>query len=165
MIAASYGYNMIQKDLSIPEIKSLDQKEVSEKYAEEAYKALKEPLITDDSGLYLKGFNQFPGAYTKYVLQTIGVEGLHKLIDKKSVHAEWRCYAVYSDGKIIISSVGKMTGCIKIDVIEKVNTYDDIFYPNCGSRSLSEYSLEEKCVVSHRRNALDKIFIDILKKG
>jgi inosine/xanthosine triphosphate pyrophosphatase family protein len=37
---------------------------------------LHEPLVVEDSGFYIHDLSGFPGPYTKYVIETIGVAGL-----------------------------------------------------------------------------------------
>ena len=38
-------------------------------------------VYMQDSGFVIEALNGFPGPYTKYVLSTIGVDGLLKLMD------------------------------------------------------------------------------------
>jgi len=39
------------------------------------------PLIVQDSSFHIRSLNGFPGAYIKYALKTIGLEGILKLLE------------------------------------------------------------------------------------
>ena len=58
----------------VPEIQSDSQEEVSIDKAQKYYELLKNPLVVMDSGLFIKSLKGFPGVYTKYALDTIGIE-------------------------------------------------------------------------------------------
>ena len=64
----------------VPEIQSDSQEEVSIDKAQKYYELLKSPLVVMDSGLFIKSLKGFPGVYTKYALDTIGIENIVKLL-------------------------------------------------------------------------------------
>lgn len=39
-------------------------------------------MVVEDGGFCIEALNNFPGVYSKYILTTIGVDGLIKLMDK-----------------------------------------------------------------------------------
>ena len=61
------AFNIIGKKLDIPEIQTLNQKEVAIDKARKAYEILKQPLIVDDSGFFVNKYNNFPGVLTKFI--------------------------------------------------------------------------------------------------
>ncbi len=65
----------------IPEIQSLDQKEIILDKAVKAWEMLKKPLIVDDAAIFFEKYNKFPGTMTKYIYEGLGFEGIGKLID------------------------------------------------------------------------------------
>ncbi len=70
---------LIQAPLDPPEIQSLDLREVITAKAEIIWPLLRKPFIVDDGGIYLDGYNNFPGTLSKYVHQGIGLDGFWKL--------------------------------------------------------------------------------------
>ena len=61
-------------------------------------KSCKKPLIVDDAGIFFDGFNQFPGALAKYVMQGIGIKGILKLIQNKQKAAFRNVITFTNDG-------------------------------------------------------------------
>ena len=55
--------------------------EVSKFKALKAFEMLKEPVLVEDGGFSVFELNGFPGVYTKYVLKTLGADGILKLMD------------------------------------------------------------------------------------
>jgi non-canonical purine NTP pyrophosphatase (RdgB/HAM1 family) len=71
--------------LDIVEPQASNVKEVSEIKARKAFSILKKPLIVEDGGFEIEALNKFPGVYTKYILSTIGIDGILKLMkDEKN---------------------------------------------------------------------------------
>merc|ERR1712100_713437 len=68
-------------DLKLPEIQGDTVAEICHAKAEAAFASLQRPVVVQDSGFAIAALSGFPGPYTKYVLQTIGVEGLLKLME------------------------------------------------------------------------------------
>lgn len=55
--------------------------EVSKYKALKAFEILKEPVLVEDGGFSVFELNGFPGVYTKYVLKTLGADGILKLMN------------------------------------------------------------------------------------
>ena len=79
-VAGCTDIKIIQKNMDLMEPQADTVAEVSRYKAEEAYKILKAPLLVEDGSFCIEALNGFPGVYTKYVLETIGVEGIVKLM-------------------------------------------------------------------------------------
>lgn len=73
--------NQINLDIVEPQFDSIA--EVSKFKALEAFKILKSPVLVEDGGLYLPALKGFPGVYTKYVMSTIGVDGILRLMSQE----------------------------------------------------------------------------------
>ena len=78
----------------IPEIQTLDQKEVAMDKALKAWEILKKPLIIDDAAIYFEKYNNFPGIMSKYVSLGLGFEGIKKIIDNGD-KAKFLLYLTY----------------------------------------------------------------------
>jgi len=80
---AETNINLIALDKTlpdVPEIQSDDQEAVSVDKALKYYDLLKHPLVVMDSGLFIDELNGFPGVYTKYALDTIGINRIIQLL-------------------------------------------------------------------------------------
>jgi XTP/dITP diphosphohydrolase len=65
----------------ISEIQSDNQREIAILKAEQAWEILKKPVLVDDSGIFFHKYKNFPGTFTKYVYQSLGMKNLEKLYD------------------------------------------------------------------------------------
>ena len=80
---AGTDINLIAPDKTlpdVPEIQSDDQQAISVDKALKYYNLLKRPLVVMDSGLFIDELGGFPGIYTKYVLDTIGIDRIIQLL-------------------------------------------------------------------------------------
>ncbi len=68
------------QNLNIMEPQFDTVQEVSRFKALEAYKILREPVLVEDGGLTIAELNGFPGVYTKYIITSIGVDGILRLM-------------------------------------------------------------------------------------
>ena len=75
------GYEIDNIKLETPEIQADDVSEVAKYSAKWAANELQIPVIKNDTGIYIKGLNGFPGPYMKYITQTLGGDGLLKLME------------------------------------------------------------------------------------
>jgi XTP/dITP diphosphohydrolase len=118
------------------------------------------PVFVEDAGLFVDSLKGFPGPYSKYVYNTIGPNGILKLMkntEKRSAHFK-SVVAFATPEEQPICFVGKVEG--RISLQERGNSgfgYDPIFEPKEGdSRTFAEMTTEEKNVLSHRGKALRK---------
>jgi len=75
------GYMVDNIKMETPEIQADDVTEVAKYSAKWACEKLKIPVLKNDSGLFVKSLNGFPGVYTHYVDDTLGEDGLLKLME------------------------------------------------------------------------------------
>lgn len=78
---AGIALSLKQYSENIPEIQSLNQKEIALQKAKKAWKRLKVPVIVDDAGTYFEKYDNFPGTLTKFVYEALGAEGICKLFE------------------------------------------------------------------------------------
>lgn len=90
--AHQYGVNLErfrQKDLDIIEPQADTATEVARVKAREAYRQLGQPVVVDDSSFHITALGGFPGPYIKYMISTIGAEGI---LDFMKDHADRSAY-------------------------------------------------------------------------
>jgi len=88
-----------QLDFDTPEIQSDDLGAIAAHKARAAYRHAREPVIVDDAGLFIGAFEGFPGPYSAYVEDTLGVERVWQLTSEESDRtAAFRGVVAYCDG-------------------------------------------------------------------
>jgi XTP/dITP diphosphohydrolase len=126
---------------------------------------LKDSVIVEDAGLFIKALNNFPGTYSSYVQETIGNKGILNLMkdvtNAKDRYAEFRSVIGYCapniEPKIFL---GKVKGQIAFkEKGKKGFAFDPLFYIEEKGKTFGELSTEEKNQFSHRKNSL-KLFIN-----
>ena len=74
--ADAAGIAALQKDIPLIEPQAETTHEISASKAKQAFAILQTPLCVHDAGMHIDALNGFPGPYVKYMLKTIGIEGL-----------------------------------------------------------------------------------------
>ncbi|SHG68512.1 non-canonical purine NTP pyrophosphatase [Halobaculum gomorrense] len=95
------GDEVSQLDFDYTEIQANDLEPIAARGAREAYRHAGEPVLVDDAGLFVRGFDGFPGPYSAYVEDTLGVEAVRRLVDAEldDPRASFRCVLAYCDGE------------------------------------------------------------------
>jgi len=150
--------------IEIDEVQSMDLEYVARKKAQAAYDVLGKPVITDDVGLFIEVWNGFPGPFAKYVLETIGVDGLLELIKNESNRRVVIKSAIsYHDGQDIHVFIGEVKGTLAAKSRgDEGFGFDPVIIPDGEMQTYAEMGLEGKNRISHRKRALDKLkdFLD-----
>ncbi|MGG3915417.1 non-canonical purine NTP pyrophosphatase [Rossellomorea vietnamensis] len=137
----------IEAELSEP--RSDDIKEIAKQKVLQAYAIVKEPCIALDSGFFISALNGFPRAYVNHMLDTIGIEGILKLMHgEKNRACEFRSCLAYYDGEEIRFFESKSSGIIseKIRGSENVNSWSDLWYifiPRHFQKTMAEFDEED----------------------
>ncbi|ELZ34042.1 ditpase [Halogeometricum pallidum JCM 14848] len=90
-----------QLDYDYTEVQAAELGPIAAHGAREAYRHAGEPVLVDDAGLFIDGFGGFPGPYSSYAEDTLGVEAVHRLADRElddPRRAAFRCVLAYCDG-------------------------------------------------------------------
>ena len=77
------GVALGRADLDLPEVQAIDPAEVAAEKARAAREALGDtdlPVLVEDSGLMVDAWGGFPGALTKWVMKSVGNEGLLRML-------------------------------------------------------------------------------------
>ena len=118
--------------------------EIDQSKAEQAYAALGVPLIVDDTDLFISALSGFPGPYAASVQDTIGNDGILRLMSCVPDRSAYFATAVaYADADGISVFSGRVSGTIA-EAAWGTDWfgYDPIFY--VGSRPLAEITIAEK---------------------
>lgn len=141
------GYEIDNIKMETPEIQADDVSDVAKYSAKWAANELNKAVLKNDSGLFVKSLNGFPGVYTHYVDDTLGVDGLLKLMegieDREAYFKESIAYC--EPGKEPIVFEGYTKG--RIDT-KKSGTYgwswDFVFIPDGEDKTLGCFPDEER---------------------
>jgi XTP/dITP diphosphohydrolase len=119
-----------------------------------------ESLLVEDSGLFIDALPDFPGVYSAHVLQSIGCDGILRLIDEER-SAHFLTVVALWTGEAVEVFVGRCDGTIAMDMKGDGGFgYDPIFIPDdCENRlTFAEMSPQQKSTFSHRGRALRALF-------
>ena len=116
------------------------------------------PVFVEDAGLFVEALHGFPGPYSRYVYDTVGVDGILKLMKNIENRAAYfmSVVAFGSPEEQPVCFVGKVEGKISLRKRGAAGFgYDPIFVPLEGDgRTFGEMTMEEKNRFSHRARAL-----------
>lgn len=159
---ASVGEDVVQVAFEYTEVQSDDLAEIASYGAREAFEELggDQPVVVDDTGLFIDAFDGFPGPYSAYVEDTLGIERVWQLCEgEKTRRAYFRTILAYADGESVETFDGSVRGRIVEPRGDGGFGYDPIFEHD--GRTLAEMDTEAKNAISHRGRALAK-FVDWL---
>jgi non-canonical purine NTP pyrophosphatase (RdgB/HAM1 family) len=146
-------------DIGLFEIQTLDQKMISKSKAEQAFNKLNQPIMVDDSGIFFKKYNNFPGALTKHIVEGLGFENLLKLVDKND-EAEFKTVITYKDNEKEISVEGVVGGNLTKLVNDKISfetPFSSVFMVKGIGKLLKDLNNDELKTYSSRGIALSKL--------
>ena len=88
-----------QVDFDYPEVQADSLATVAAAGARAAYRHVEGPVVVDDSGLTIDALGGFPGPYSSYVEQTVGIERVWELARREDDRtAAFRGVVAYCDG-------------------------------------------------------------------
>jgi len=91
---------VVQFDYDYPEVQADDLGAVAAHGARSAYRAADGPVIVDDAGLFIDAFDGFPGPYSSYVEDTVGIERVWSMTEPEDDHgAAFKTVIAYCDGE------------------------------------------------------------------
>lgn len=162
-IEAITGYLVEAVNLDIQEVQSLDVEVVAKEKALAAYRQLSRPVVVDDTGMTIEALKGLPGALVSWFLDTLGPEGIVRLIVGESNRkASVSTCIGYADATGAYTFVGTIYGALTTEPRGAGGFgYDPIFVPDGQDRTYAEMTSEEKNAQSMRKEALIK-FRDFL---
>jgi XTP/dITP diphosphohydrolase len=112
-------------------------------------------VVVEDSGIFLAALEGFPGVYSRFVYDTIGLSGVLRLADGHSRTAEFRTVAGYRRGRTTLLAPGTVRGTLaRRPRGGNGFGYDPIFVPDGERRTFGEMAPDEKDAYSHRGRAM-----------
>ena len=149
-------------DLELPEIQSLDLAEVVGAKADGAWRRLRRPVVVEDTALCLGALSGFPGPLVKWLLKSVGVEGIARLGDALGDdRAVAACALVYKFGP---GPEDRVTATVEVPgrLAHPPRGlggfgWDPAFQPDGHDRTLGEMSDEEKDRVGARGQVWRKL--------
>jgi non-canonical purine NTP pyrophosphatase (RdgB/HAM1 family) len=153
---AVLGRRLDHCELDLPELQTLDLEEVVRGKARTAWEHLGRPVLVEDTGLELAGLGGFPGPLIRWLLVSVGPEGICTIANSfDDVRATARCLICATDGQSEILGEGVVEGTIVPSPRgEGGFGWDSTFVPSDGGgRSYGEMREEEKNLISHRHKA------------
>ncbi len=98
-------------DFELDEPRSDDVKEIATAKVMQAYKVVGKPCIALDTGFFIEALNGFPRAFVNFSLDTIGIDGILKLMQgKENRKCKFEECLAYYDGKEVRYFYGKHPG-------------------------------------------------------
>jgi len=80
-ISRNLGMPVAHQSVDVPEIQSLDVKEVILEKARAAYKIIGSPVLVDDAALHFTALGRLPGPLTKWFEVELSLEKMCRLLD------------------------------------------------------------------------------------
>jgi XTP/dITP diphosphohydrolase len=158
-------YDLKQKTTATIEIQAPSIKEVALFKLNSIKTIFNNSYFIEDAGFFIDvPLNGFPGVYSKFVLKTIGNEGILKLINdygNSAAHFEAVIALYFQPLNKIFTFEGSVEGKVSKEIrgISGFG-YDPIFIPNeFPNNTFGELTIEEKNSISHRAKAWEKMLM------
>jgi len=152
------GFELERAEFDLPEIQAIDPAEVAAEKALAARQALEAsdlPVLVEDSGLMVDAWDGFPGALTKWLMRSVGNDGLLRMLSEsedRSARAVCVVALAEADG-----TVRTFRGEVPGTLAQRPRGaggfgYDPVFVPEWSSMTYAEMG-EGKNADSHRARA------------
>jgi non-canonical purine NTP pyrophosphatase (RdgB/HAM1 family) len=141
--------------LDLPEIQSLDAKEVIMEKLKIAHQiAPDKVLVVEDVSYSIAGLNGLPGTLIKWFVKSIGVDGVYDIVkDRDTATIVSANIGLVKPSGEMIFATGEVSGRTVSPGIGEGFHFDNIFVPDGGTKRYSEMEIEEKNKISHRFKA------------
>lgn len=156
-ILKPFGIEIEQIDMEYDENHDESIETIAKKAAKQMADELKKPIVLEDTGIFFEAYNNFPGALPKFVYNSIGYEGIFKLLEGKSRKAYFKSIVAYCEPK---KEPLLFAGICRGEISEKIYhlnknclPYERIFIAAGDTKTASHLTLEEKNKISHRAKA------------
>ena len=108
-----------------------DIKEIAKSKVLQAYDMVKKPCIALDTGFFIEAINGFPRAFVNFALDTIGIEGILKLMEgQKNRYCYFKECLAYYDGEKVEYFEAVIPGTLSEEIrgIDKEIKWSDLWY-------------------------------------
>lgn len=154
-------------EISYHELRSDNPEEIARMSAEMLANKLKKIVVVEDSGLFIKALNDFPGTCSAYIHKRIGLDGILKLMkNEKNRTCTYKSAVAYCEPKRKpISFLGEEKGKVAENTIGSFGFgHDPIFIPEDSNKTYGEMKNFEE-IKKFRRRAVEKLRNYLLKKN
>lgn len=137
-------------EYELEEPRSDDIKYISKYKVMEAYKLVNKPCISLDCGFWIDELNGFPKAFVNFALDSIGINGILKLMEgKENRNCRFTECLSYFDGKELHQFMGKHEGVLsnKVQGTDTDKKWSDLWYiykPLGYEKTLAEMTEDER---------------------
>ena len=144
------GVNFKVFEYDLEEPRSDDIKYISKYKVEEAYKIVGKPCISQDSGFWIEALNGFPRAFVNFSLDTLGIDGMLKLMEgKENRNCKFTECLSYYDGENLYQFMGEHPGVLSNEVLgnDSDKKWSDLWYifkPQGYNVTLAQMTEEER---------------------
>ena len=146
------GVNFKVFEYELPEPRSDNIKYISKYKVMEAYKLVNMPCISLDCGFLVDELNGFPRAFVNFALDTIGINGILKLMDgKENRKCKFTECLSYYDGENLYQFFGYDKGKLANKVLgnDSNKKWSDLWYiyiPEGFDKTLAQMNDEERYI-------------------
>lgn len=147
---APWGIEVVHVQHDLPEMRSDNPQKIAEQKVRSAFEMLQKPVIAQDSGFYITALNGFPRAFVNFALETIGIEGILRLVEGKPRACEFRSSIAFLDSYLpepvsfITSNPGTLADEPRGTISDKAwSGLYLVFIPKGHTQTLAEMSEEE----------------------
>jgi len=157
-VGRKYEIEFVQLKEDYPEIRDEDVRMVARAGAAYVFNIIREPVIVEDTGLFIEGLGGFPGSYSAFVFNKIENQGILRLLgDSQEREAEFISAIGYCDADGVTVFDGTAKGKIGTEITGTAGFgYDSIFIPEGEGHTFGQ-DPKLKARVSHRMKAFDKL--------
>ena len=135
------------------ELQSDSLQTTAERKAQDAFETFCKPVVVEDAGLFIDDLDGFPGPFSSYVFQTIGNEGILRLL-RQNRKAKFSSVVAFCSGSQPKLFCANISGHIAQTSCGNGWGYDPIFVPEGSTRTFAQ--LNTKNTISHRFLGLEK---------
>jgi XTP/dITP diphosphohydrolase len=156
-ILAGYGVDVRWNRRELPEVQAPRLEDVVRSKLDAAA-GLGPRVLVEDSGLFIQALHGFPGVYSAYALQTLGLDGILRLTKGRNRHAVFRAVVGLSVDSQHWTRAGECRGMIAPRALGSHGFgFDPIFIPAGESKTFGQFDPEQKNRLSHRARAIHRV--------
>ncbi len=150
-------FSVFEYDLDEPRSENI--RYISKTKVEQAYNLVKKPCISLDCGFWIDELKGFPKAFVNFSLDTLGIEGILKLMtEKENRSCRFTECLSYYDGENLYQFDGRHEGYIAKEILgqDTHKKWSDLWYiyiPKGHNKTLAQMSDEER----NNREKIDSI--------
>lgn len=152
------AWDVVQDGRGYPEVQAESLEEVCRFGAQHLLAGgLAPPFVLEDSGLFVPALGGFPGVYSRHALETLGCDGLLRLLGDGRDRAAWfaTCLLLVDASGTPHAFLGRCDGSIATQAVGDGGFgFDPVFVPDGWTRTFAQATAAEKGAVSHRGKAV-----------